>query len=31
VGSTYNLVILAGSFKDAAGNLNAAISIPVKL
>jgi hypothetical protein len=31
VGSTYNLVIPAGSFKDAAGNLNAAISIPVKL
>jgi hypothetical protein len=31
VGNTYNLVIPAGSFKDAAGNLNAAISIPVKL
>jgi hypothetical protein len=28
-GSTYNLTIPAGSFKDAAGNLNAAISVPV--
>lgn len=28
-GNTYNLTIPAGSFKDAAGNLNAAISVPV--
>jgi hypothetical protein len=31
VGNTYNLTIPAGSFKDAAGNLNAAISVPVTL
>jgi hypothetical protein len=31
VGNTYNLVIPAGSFKDAAGNLNAAITVAVKL
>ena len=30
-GSTYNLTIPAGSFKDAAGNLNSAISVPVTL
>jgi hypothetical protein len=30
-GSTYNLTIPAGSFKDAAGNLNAAFTVPVKL
>jgi glutamine cyclotransferase len=31
VGSTYNLVIPAGSFKDAAGNPNTAITVAVKL
>jgi hypothetical protein len=30
-GRTYNLIIPAGSFKDAAGNLNTAISVPVTL
>jgi hypothetical protein len=30
-GKTYNLSIPAGSFKDAAGNLNEAISVPVTL
>ena len=31
LGSTYTLTIPAGSFKDAAGNTNAAIAVPVKL